>query len=186
MPSYTYADLEPLLPIAERMARGLCRRLRLPADEAEDLRQDLLTDLIARLPGFDPALGTLAAFAMTCFRHRATVLTRRACRERAMRHPTSLDDPLPGGLTVGGALREADGYGAWVGQPTDAIAALERQLDLDRAAQALGEEDVQLCRVLARGETSPARKVGLSRTTAFRRLREMRLRLLAAGVSSAA
>jgi RNA polymerase sigma-70 factor (ECF subfamily) len=113
-------DLAPIYRLAEQEARRLCRGLGLPAQEREDLRQDLLTDFLARLPAFDPAKGALEAFARICFRHAATRIARRVQRERAGRHPLSLDDALPGGdgLTLGDTLGEADGYAAWCGQAT--------------------------------------------------------------------
>lgn len=186
MHSLTFAELEPLHRMAVRMSRGLCRRLGLPGHDAEDFAQDLLTDLLARLPSFNPEHGELGAFALTCFRHHAALLAHRTQRHRALHHPTSLDDPLPGGDTVGAVLSEADGYGAWMGQPADAFAAVERRIDLERAAPALTAEYLPLCAALARGDRDPARRAGLSRTTGFRRVRELRLRLLAAGVTSAA
>ena len=73
-----------------------------------------------------------------------------------------------------------------MGQPTNSFAEVERRLDLERASTVLTEEDAPLCAALARGDVSPARHAGLSRTTAFRRVRELRLRLCAAGISSAA
>lgn len=187
MPSLTFAQFEPLHRMAERMSRGLCRRLGLPAHDAEDFAQDLLTDLLARLPGFNPDQGGLGAFALTCFRHHAALLAHRTHRHRALHHSISLDDPLPdGGATVGAVLSEADGYGAWMGQQTDAFADVNRRLDLERVADVLTEEDAPLCAALARGDVDPARHAGLSRTTAFRRVREMRLRLCAAGIAPAA
>jgi hypothetical protein len=185
----TFADLDPLHRLADGVARNLRRRLHLPPHEQEDVRQDLLADLLARLPAYEPARGDLAAFAITCFRHRAARLAGRHRRERGVRADVSLDDPLPGGegLTVGGALAEDAGYSAWLGQPTDRIAALERRLDLERAADAaLLAADLPLCAALARGDAHAPAAAGLSRTTAFRRVREMRLRLMAAGVPSAA
>lgn len=186
MATLSFAEFEPLHRMAGRMARGLCRRLGLPAHDSEDFSQELLTDFIGRLPAFDPDQGELGAFALTCFRHRVAQLAHRTHRQRALHHPVSLDDPLPGGGTVGGLYAEADGYGAWMGQPTNSFAEVERRLDLERASTVLTNEDAPLCAALARGDASPARHAGLSRTTAFRRVRELRLRLCAAGISSAA
>jgi DNA-directed RNA polymerase specialized sigma24 family protein len=186
MPSITFAEFEPLHRMAKRMSHGLCRRLGLPSHDAEDFAQDLLTDFLARLPGFNRAQGELGAFALTCFRHHAALLAHRTHRHRALHHPASLDDPLPGGTTVGAVLSEADSYGAWMGQQTDAFADVNRRLDLERVAGVLTEEDAPLCAALARGVADPARHAGLSRTTAFRRLREIRLRLCAAGATPGA
>lgn len=186
MPSLPVTELEPLRRMAVRMSRRVCRRLGLPAHEADDFAQDLLTDLLARLPGFNPGQGELGAFALTCFRHHAALLAHRAHRHRALHHRTSLDDPLPGGTTVGAVLSEADGYGAWMGQQTDSFADVIRRIDLETLADMLTGKNALLCTALARGDVDPARQAGLSRATAFRRVREMRLRLLAAGRTTAA
>ena len=78
-------------------------------------------------------------------------------------------------------------YSAWCGQPTDDIAALERRLDLARAGEAIDESDHPLCAALT--EHTP-HELGAQRTMPrmriYRRIREMRLRLLTAGLGSAA
>ncbi len=189
MPTFpSLADLEPLHRLADRYARRLCRSLRFAAHELEDVRQDLLTDLLARLRDYDAERGELRGFAATCFKHRVARLALCRRRERAGCAAVSLDDPLPGdeGMTIGSALAEDAGYGAWVGQPTDRIAMLERRLDLERASQTLSPDDMPLLAALARGDAHAPAQAGLSRTTAFRRVQEMRLRLLAVGLSSAA
>ena len=182
-------DLTPLHRLAANEAKRLCRTLHLPEHEREDLRQDLLLDLLARLPAFDPSKADLPAFAMVCFRHAGTRIARRVKTERAARHPHSLDDVLPNteGLTLGDTIGEADGYAAWCGQCTDAVAALERRLDLERAAGAIAPEDYPLCAALS--EHTPhefGEQKTMPRMRIYRRIREMRLRLLAAGIPSAA
>jgi len=187
--SPTLADLDPLCRLADAAARRLCRALRLPAQEREDIRQDLICDLLHRLRRFDPARGDLRAFAAVVFRHRAARLAEQIRRERAGRAGVSLDDPLPGGdgLTVGDALLEEEGYGAWCGQGVDRIGALERRLDLERAASAIDPADHPLCAVLAADTPHAAAKRGLvPRAVLYRRIREMRLRLLAAGIPALA
>ncbi|SUE62867.1 Uncharacterised protein [Roseomonas gilardii subsp. rosea] len=182
-------DLTPSYRLATQEARRLCRSLGLPAHEREDLRQDLLVDFLARLPAFDSARAEIEAFAMVCFRHAGARIARRVQRERAARHPRSLDDTLPNtdGLTLADTIGEVDGYGAWCGQSTDAIAALERRLDLERAAGAIAAQDYPLCAALS--EHTPhefGEQKTMPRMRIYRRIREMRLRLLAAGIPSAA
>jgi len=174
---------------ADRVAQRIIISCRIPRHEREDLRQDLLTDLFARLKGFDPARGDLGAYAASCFEHRAIRLTERILRGRATMAPVSLDDPQPGSdsLTIGESIAEADGYGAWLGQPTDAFAAVERRIDLDRALGTLRADTLPLCARLT--EQTPhelAKASPTSRATLYRHLRELRLRLLVAGIPAAA
>ncbi len=78
-------------------AGRLVRNLQLPVHQREDLRQELLLDLIARLKRFDPARGTLNAFASVIIRHRVGRLGKRINRERAIFAPTFLKDSLSAG-----------------------------------------------------------------------------------------
>lgn len=119
MSSLTFAEFEPLHRMAERMAHGLCRRLGLPAHDAQDFAQDILTDFLARLPAFNPGQGELGAFALTCFRHHAALLAHRTHRHRALHHSVSLDDPLPEGGTVGDfSLRPTAMRRGWASRST--------------------------------------------------------------------
>jgi hypothetical protein len=93
---------------------------------------------------------------------------------------------LPSGTTLGSTVAESDGVGAWLGQPLDPYGDVDRRLDVARAAEGLSADDASLCCALLRGESHAAQRAGLSRTTAFRRLREMRLALSARGIASAA
>ncbi len=182
-------DLTQVYTLAKREARRLTRSLRLPVHEADDLRQDLLVDFLGRLPAFDPAKAELAAFAMLCFRHAAGRIARRVYQERAERHAVSLDDIIPGteGLTLGATISESEGYAAWCGQPTDAVAELERRLDLDRAAAAIDAADHPLCAALSQHTPHEfGEQRTMPRMRIYRRIREIRLRLLAAGIPSAA
>ena len=178
-------DVLPLLRLADRAVSRLCTAVRVPPHEREDIRQDLLLDFLARLKFYDPAQGTLAAFAVVCFQHRAVRLAERNCRERRLRHPMALDAPVPGtvGLTVADSLADADGFGAWWGQSTDGYAAVDRRLDLNRALGTLPPAFLRICAVLTASEADPVRAAGLPRTTFYRRVHEVRCHMLAAGVS---
>jgi DNA-directed RNA polymerase specialized sigma24 family protein len=85
-------------------AGRLVRKLQLPVHHREDLRQELLVDLIARLKRFDPARGTLNAFASVIIRHRAGRLGKRINRERAIFAPMFLTDSLADDPTVATAF----------------------------------------------------------------------------------
>jgi RNA polymerase sigma-70 factor (ECF subfamily) len=185
----TRADTAALQRSADRVARHIVRHCRIAGHEREDLCQDLLTDLFARLKSFDSNRGELGAFAASCFEHRAIRLIARIRRSRAIMSPVSLDDPQPGGegLTVGDTIAEAGGYAAWMGQLTDAFEAVERRIDLGRALGTLPAELLPLCAELT--EHSPhelAKASPTSRATVYRQVRELRLCLLVAGIPARA
>lgn len=175
-------DLRPILSSADRVADRFCRRHAVTLLEQDDVRQDLLLDLLTRLKAFDRTRSTLTTFAAMCFKHRIARLGIAAGRENLVRHPVALDAALPGGegLTFLDTISDEEGYGAWVGHSADLYFERERHLDLDRALSAIGPAVVQLCATIL----DPAqRRVGMSRATVHRRVRELRCQLLAAGVA---
>jgi DNA-directed RNA polymerase specialized sigma24 family protein len=184
-PSISPTDLSVLLREATTAARGLLRKLGLPNCEHEDLRQDLLVDLIARFKWFDPGRGTLGGFAGTITRHRARRLVNRICRERAIFVPISRDDsPSNRNEARSHDTAKADGYVGVPRQSYDACAVIERRLDLSRALRALGPSDLNLCaKLIERTPTEISRSGELSRASLYRRLRNIRRRLLAEGFS---
>jgi DNA-directed RNA polymerase specialized sigma24 family protein len=172
---------------AELAAVRLVHRLRLPAHEREDLRQELLVDLIARIKGFDPTRGTLGAFAGTVIAHRAT--RARIRRDRDLFAPVSLDDPLAGADSgpLGATIPESGGYSAMIGQLTDRFAVVERRLDLDRALGRLPRSDLALCARLMHCTPTQLSQDGLgSRAALYRQVQQIRLQLMTAGVAAAA
>ena len=180
-------NLAVLQSEAEANASRLRRQLRLPAHEHEDLRQELLARSLPRIGSYDPARGSFGAFAGRIMTRQAALLAKRIRRARAASASMSLDDPLPrtDGGTAGSAVAEADGYGAWLGQPTDTIAALDRRIDLGRALASLGRSDLALCVALTESTPGELSRAGRgARASLYRRVREIRLRLLAAGVDA--
>ncbi|MDB5407742.1 MAG: hypothetical protein JWL84_2654 [Rhodospirillales bacterium] len=183
------ADLNHLRREADLAAARLVRRFRLPHHERDDLRQDLLLDLILRLKSFDPTRGSLGAFAGRIVAHRAARLAARIRRDRGMFAPVSLDDPTPDteGTTVGDATAECSGYLAMMGQPTEGFASADRRLDLDRALGTLRRSDLALCGRLTHRTPTELSEEGLgSRANLYRWVHEIRLRLMTAGLSTAA
>lgn len=179
--------LDLAIRLADIAATRLVRQLRLPAHDREDLRQDLLVDLVARLRSFDPRRGAPGTFIATVIAHRAGRLARRICRDRFF-VPISFQEPaLAGeGATLGDGLAEADSYGALMGQPTDPFVPVERRIDLDRALAALGPAHLRLCTdLIERTPTQIDRSGACARASLYRHLGEVRLRLMAQGISAA-
>lgn len=184
-------DLRLLLAEADQVARRLQRSLRLPYGEREDLRQDLLVDLIARLPAFNPQRGTLGAFAGMVLQHRSAVLAEVIARHRRLfgRVPVSLYDTIAdedGVTTLGDIIADDEGLSALHGQVSDPTAEAERRIDLSRALGHIPTSHAALCAALAARSTERVAADGpLSRATVRRRITELRHVLTAHGLQAA-
>lgn len=185
--SISPSDLRILLHEADMAARRLSRQLRLSRDDLADLRQDLLVDLIARLPAFDPKRGLIGAFAGLIMANRATRIARGVGRHRRMfgASPVSLDDPLPNGdgATRGDSIAEEYGLAAILGQPVDRVAEAERRIDLEKGLGTLDHDERDLVSSLYGASPHRLARSGLgSRSDLYRRTRQIRLSLIAAGL----
>ena len=133
-PPISPADLATLISEAAVAARRLHRKMVLPAADLDDLRQDLLVDLICRLPGFDARRGSIGAFANIVLRNQSSRIAMRIHRQRRAQGGTvlSLDAPIAGGTEpLGCMLTEADGLAAWHGQNRCAAEDAELRHDLE-------------------------------------------------------
>ena len=184
------SDLRLLLCEAHRAARRLVRHVRLPWHQLEDVQQDLLLDLLERLPAFDARRGTLGAFAGKILSHKAARLAHSLRRERLVCGdlPVSLDEPAPG---AGGEPRchllpEDQGLAAHLGQPTEVFARIERRLDLERALGALNDGDVRFCAEVREATADCLATQGRApRSSLYRRVKRIRLELMTAGLAVA-
>jgi DNA-directed RNA polymerase specialized sigma24 family protein len=182
----TPADLSTLIAEADAAARRLRRKLVLPAADLDDLHQDLLIDLICRLPGFDKRRGSIGAFANVVLRNQCSRIAIRHHRQRQAQGGTmlSLDAPVAGSAEpLGCLLAETDGLAAWHGQDRCAAGDVETRHDLARVLADLPEDVRGLCAAL--GTCAVADLVGrdgISRSALYRRLARLRLELAMRGL----
>jgi len=189
-PSISPADLKTLRHEVDIAARRLLRKLRLPYQELADLRQEFLLDLIARFPAYDPARGTVGAFAGIVAANKATRLARQVRRERRLFgfSPVSLDAPLPDGdgAVMGDLVSEAESLAAMFGQRFDAIGDAERRMDMERALGRIERHDGALCAALSQASVGQLAAQGSgARSSLYRRVKEVRMALLAHGLKAA-
>jgi len=180
-------DLQLLLSEAHCAAWRLVRRMRLPRHQLEDVRQDLLLDLLERLPAYDTRRGTLGAFAGKILTHKAARLAKSIWRERLLLggEPVSLDESVAGFARVE-LIPEEQGLAAFFCQNTDAFARIERRLDLVSALGALDNDDLRLCAELYHATADRLAARGRApRSSLYRRLKRIRLELMAAGLAAA-
>lgn len=182
--SISQDHLRILLHGADTAARRLVRQLRLSRDDLDDIRQDLLTDLLARMPGFDQGRGTLGAFAAVILKNRAARLANQVKRVRRLfgETPVSIDEATPDsdGLTFGDQIGEDRSLSALFGQPVDAFLATEQRIDLERALESLDPIDAAFCTALSRMTVDQLVAAGHgSRSSLYRRVKAIRNSLVA-------
>lgn len=185
----TPADLSTLIDEADAAARRLRRKLGLPAADHDDLRQDLLVDLICRLPGFDARRGSIGAFANIVLRNQASRIAMRHHRQRRAQGGSllSIEVPLAGTREpVGDTVTEDEGLSAWHGQTCCAAAVTELHHALQAALAQLPDEDRRFCAALAHRPVTALAAEGFgSRSALYRRLADLRHVLTAHGLGPA-
>lgn len=182
--------LRALLHEADVAARRLVRKLGLPSVDLDDVRQDLLTDLIARFWAFDATRGKLGAFAGLVMANRARRIAHRIRNHRRMfgQQPVSVDEPAwsRSRESLGAWIAEERGLAASLGYWVNPIVTIERRLDVERALRTLDKTGRRLAADLANDTSHGLAKSGRgARATLYRRTRDLRLRLMVAGVSAA-
>jgi DNA-directed RNA polymerase specialized sigma24 family protein len=182
-------DIETIIREADAAARRLRRRLQLPTCDREDLGQDLLVDLLRRLPAFDPLRGSIGAFAGLILRNQSSRIAIRHHQQRRAQGGTilSLEVPLAGETApVGATLAEADGLAAWHGQDRTALDQCDDRHALETALSQLAAEDRRLCAAMVHRPVAALVAEGFgSRSALYRRLANLRQVLTAHGLGPA-
>lgn len=145
-------DLLTILREADAAAGRLRRRLGLPRADLDDLRQELLLDLIRRLPAYDSRRGSVGAFAGIILRNQSSRIAMRLRRERLATggELLSLDAMDVDGRRLIDRLAEDDGLAAWFGRRACPFETIDRRLGLARVLGALDVRDLMLCAAIAR------------------------------------
>lgn len=182
-------DIETIIREADAAAQRLRRKLCLPVCERGDLGQDLLVDLLRRLPAYDPSRGSIGAFANIVLRNQSSRIAMRHHRQRRAQGGSllSLEVPLAGAREpVGDTLTEDDGLAAWHGQTCCAAAVTELRHALQAALARLPVEDRRFCAALAHRPVTALAAEGFgSRSALYRRLADLRHVLTAHGLGPA-
>lgn len=170
-------DAALLAARADATAARLCWRLSLPPSDKDDLRQELLADLIRRCERFDPARGGLGAFATVVLRHHSARISARIIAERSRTNGPLLSLDIPADT---GSLVET------LPDEIDAQVAAERRIDLGRVVARLPRRDQALCLAISHWPVDRLVERGFgSRAGLYRRLRELRCVFAAQGLRAA-
>jgi RNA polymerase sigma-70 factor (ECF subfamily) len=170
---------------ADAAAIRFVRRYHLPAADRDDIRHQLLVIVLERIDTFDPSRGTLGAFVTVLVKNGLSIVVARLRRHRSLFSSISLDEPagLSGSVAFGESFSNADGYLAWMSSVQEPVTQFHRQLALSRALNTLSPEQVRFLKGLATWPIGRLCEINAqSRATVYRRLNEIQLRMLAAGV----
>lgn len=148
---------------ANRHAGRLARRVRDPARDRDDHRQDILLDLLQRAHRFDPVRGSWGGFVTVVTRHAALSLLARHIRSAGIESIPADDLADPTGHVESATLLSID------------VKSARRRLppSLSEILEAIAEE----------GTVTGAQRAGkLPAASFYRALRQLRRRLIAAGL----
>lgn len=172
--------LRVTLSAAAYHARRVARTMRLSDVDREDVEQDILLVLLERTRFFDPQRGAWSSFADRVGRQAAQAVADEIGAERRVRGG-SLDQPA--GAETDATLGELIEPGQCLGP--DPEQELQLRLALARFIAELPSELALVIQLALRedGELAEAqRQSGLSGSEFYRRLREVRYRLVCAGI----
>jgi RNA polymerase sigma-70 factor (ECF subfamily) len=178
---------------AIRLIRHRARRLvataGFAAQDIEDIRQDLIVDLLERLPKFDPAKATCNTFVARIIDRKVAKLIRdRNCEKRdPRREECSLNECIDDG--EGGSVERIQTIAA---DEADRRLGRQARSDQETAELALDVEEVlkrlpdnlrRLCELLKTGSIADAaRAMGVPRTTLHDHVKKLREVFEAAGL----
>ena len=148
--------------IIKRKAARLARKYVIPHSDREDAEQDLVVELLRRLPNFDPMQSDRAEFVRTIVKHAVADIVRfRLAAKRSRARPTSLDS-LSSDSSV-------------LGREDEELVRAGLAMDIQDLLQTLPAELQRVAELLqSESPTETARVLGVGRGTVYRRLREIR------------
>jgi RNA polymerase sigma-70 factor (ECF subfamily) len=184
------ATIDPaLMTLVRAKAAGLAGQYGFSLTDRDDIRQELLLDCWIRLGKFDPAKSSRRGFLHRVVSHRiATLLDaqRAACRDYRMCRD-SLDAPVQFAASESIELGEtvsSDAYKARMGRSRiSSHDRVELQIDVARVIAALPAELAGVaCLLKSVNAVDAGRRMGLSRSTLYRRIVMIREVFVAAGL----
>ena len=187
-----YAGIDDYAAKTVRLtAHALVRRGALPEQDRSDIEQELMLDLLRRLPQFDPSRATYRTFVARVVAHRAAGLLAASRTEGASirRATLSLHEEIEdsGGERIerGDALDEDADRRDQRPSARDREEARDLRLDVADVVATLPPELRELCEwLLNHSVTETSRSTATSRGTLWHRMQPIRKGLAAAGLDA--
>ncbi len=165
----------------KRKARQLVGHNGFTVSDLEDIEQDLIQDLLRRLPKYDPTRAQRSTFIARVIEHRvATIIEARKAKKRDYRRRgwslnERLEDGEGGSIERGEMVDQEDYLRRTRGLSRPAADLRDLVIDVHEAVEKLSPKLRELARRL---ETQPiseiSRDTGVPRSTLYERIKELR------------
>jgi RNA polymerase sigma factor (sigma-70 family) len=167
--------------LVHRKARQRTREKALKGDDVEDIEQDLWVHLIEQSSKYNPNKAVVATFAARVTEHKIVSLIRhrkalrRGGRKRVLSLDADVSDKHGKKVARGSLITADDGLRRLGVHKPSAVEAIDSAQNTERFLSQLPSELRDLVeRTLASSITDVARDLGVSRTTIYARLSELR------------
>ena len=171
-------------------ARQLVRRADFAEVDQEDLEQEMVMDLLHRLPQYDSTRAQRNTFMARIIEHKVASLLsfRRAAKRDSWREECSLNEDVPaeeGGTVERVQMLDQDEYLRRIGAaPRPAAERRDLRLAVEEALRRLPEDLQRLCGLLSTHSVAGAsRATGIPRATIYDALKKIRAEFERAGLS---
>jgi len=159
--------------------------------EREDIKQDILLDLLQHEQQYDPSRASLNTFTGLVSEHRAVelvdALVKERCRRGTIEARAAANDPVfDAGLD--GVAEFADNVVPMWTASVDLLAEADLRYDIEAAQACMSGEQLDLCGLLVSHQDLPsaAKASGIPSATFYRRVADLRMHMRMFGVRSAA
>ena len=150
--TYTLDYLQAAQNAAATRAYKLAARMGMTREEREDITQELLTDLLAQAPHYDPARSGLSTFTGVVSKNRATELLDRYVKDK-MRLSFVSTVAANDGADDHSDLLEAGGVIPFWSVDDDLVGMSITLHDLSKAVQTMRSDQVNLLELLLAHES---------------------------------
>jgi DNA-directed RNA polymerase specialized sigma24 family protein len=183
--TFTNDYLQAAQNAAATRAYKLAARMGMTREEREDITQELLTDLLAQAPHYNPIRGSVGTFTGAVSKNRATELLDRYVKDKMRLSFVSTVAANDEGDDQSDVLEKGGVVPFW-SVDADLVGLSMALYDMDKAVQKMRTDQVDLLELLLTHESMAAacRAFGGSTPTFYRRVSDLKMHLRMFGIKA--
>ncbi len=184
-PNWTTDYLRAAQNAAATRAYKIAARMGMTQEEREDITQELLTDLLAQAPHYDPARGAVSTYTGAVSKNRAIELLDRYVKDKMRLSFVSTVAANDGGDDDPELLEEGGVIPFW-SVDDDPVGMSIALGDFNRVTKTMRSDQVDLLELLLAQESmaDACRAFGGSTATFYRRVSELKMHLRMFGIKA--